>query len=190
MLRLLLLSRRGLPLPSAPSSSAFGFRPFSTPAASPPPTPPPADGEAATKRKQAAPGQPSDRSHIPQGLNSTGKWMWVGTQENKYKVPLELSNLSQFFAPDSERNLPSGRAWKARELRHKSFDDLHNLWFVLYKEYNLLWTEQGMARRRGQIWVDPERKKKVKKSMAAIKQVLGERHRGVVYGEEGGDGEE
>lgn len=86
MLRLLLLSRRGLPLPSAPSSSAFGFRPFSTPAASPPPTPPPADGEAATKRKQAAPGQPSDRSHIPQGLNSTGKWMWVGTQDNKYKV--------------------------------------------------------------------------------------------------------
>ena len=44
-----------------------------------------------------------------------------------------------------------------------------------------------MKRRRGIFWVDPERKKKVKKSMAAIKQVLGERSRGVVYG---GDGEE
>ena len=64
-------------------------------------------------------------------------------------------------------------------LRLKSFDDLHRLWFVLLKEFNLLWTEQGMAKRNGQLWQQPERKQKVKKSMGAIRQVLGERRRGV-----------
>lgn len=72
---------------------------------------------------------------------------------------------------------PVGRSWHARELRRKSFDDLHKLWFVLYKERNMLLTEGHLARRHQTLMIQPERLRKVRKSMGAIKQVLGERKR-------------
>lgn len=41
----------------------------------------------------------------------------------------------------------------------------------------MLLTEQQLSRRKGIIFPQPERMKKVRKSMGAIKQVLGERKR-------------
>ena len=41
----------------------------------------------------------------------------------------------------------------------------------------MLLTEQQLSRRKGLIFPQPERIQKVKKSMGAIKQVLGERKR-------------
>ena len=70
-----------------------------------------------------------------------------------------------------------GRSWSAKELRRKSYDDLHKLWYVLYKERNMLLTEQQLSRRRQLIFPQPERLYKVQKSMGAIRQVLGERKR-------------
>lgn len=64
-----------------------------------------------------------------------------------------------------------------QELRRKSFDDLHRLWYVLYKERNMLFTEGHIARVSANYLSQPERAKKVKRSMAAIKCVLGERER-------------
>jgi large subunit ribosomal protein L47 len=72
---------------------------------------------------------------------------------------------------------PVGRSWSAKELRRKSYEDLHKLWYVLYKERNMLLTEQQLSRRRQLIFPQPDRMKKVQKSMGAIKQVLGERKR-------------
>ena len=62
-------------------------------------------------------------------------------------------------------------------MRRKSYDDLHKLWYVLYKEKNMLLTEQQLSKRRQLIFPQPDRLRKVRKSMGAIKQVLGERKR-------------
>lgn len=70
-----------------------------------------------------------------------------------------------------------GRPWSVQELRRKSYDDLHKLWYVLYMERNMLLTEQQLSRRRQLMFPQPARLTKVRKSMGAIKQVLGERKR-------------
>ena len=73
-----------------------------------------------------------------------------------------------------------GRQWSVRELRRKSYEDLHRLWYVLYKEKNMLLTEQQLSRRRQLVFPQPERFRKVQKGMGAIRQVLGERKREAV----------
>jgi large subunit ribosomal protein L47 len=75
---------------------------------------------------------------------------------------------------------PVGRQWSVKELRRKSYEDLHRLWYVLYKEKNMLLTEQQLSRRRQLIFPQPDRFQKVQKGMGAIRQVLGERKRKVV----------
>ena len=47
----------------------------------------------------------------------------------------------------------------------------------MYKEKNMLLTESELCRRNAEYFPQPERRQKVKKSMGAIKQVLGERKR-------------
>ena len=49
--------------------------------------------------------------------------------------------------------------------------------YVLYKERNMLLTESNLSRRHGYEMVQSDRRKKVRKSMGAIKHVLGERKR-------------
>ncbi|OZJ06687.1 hypothetical protein BZG36_00383 [Bifiguratus adelaidae] len=90
------------------------------------------------------------------------------------------ASLAQFF--EAGQALPpqtyTGRAWRASELRQKSFDDLHKLWYVLLKERNRLATQNEEARRLGitkQMWTNRGRVKKCQKSMARIKFVLNER---------------
>ena len=68
-----------------------------------------------------------------------------------------------------------GREWTADELRRKSFSDLHKLWYVLYKERNLLLTEKQLCRRGNAKMQAPHRMAMVKKSMARILLVLRER---------------
>ncbi|KAF9026105.1 MRP-L47-domain-containing protein [Hymenopellis radicata] len=71
-----------------------------------------------------------------------------------------------------------GRAWQASELRLKSFQDLHVLWYVLLRERNLLATQKHEMLRLGAmkegIWLG-WRKTDVRKSMARIKVVMNER---------------
>ena len=69
----------------------------------------------------------------------------------------------------------AGRSWRASELRLKSFDDLHALWFVLLKERNMLETERIKARALSEHMENPSRLRKVRVSMARLKTVLRER---------------
>ncbi|KAI0345778.1 MRP-L47-domain-containing protein [Trametopsis cervina] len=72
----------------------------------------------------------------------------------------------------------SGRAWTAAELRRKSFQDLHTLWYVLVRERNLLATQREEARRQGishNRMSSATKVFRVRKSMARIKYVLNER---------------
>ncbi|KAF8645230.1 hypothetical protein AX16_008057 [Volvariella volvacea WC 439] len=82
-------------------------------------------------------------------------------------------------SPESMQKLPSGRAWRASELRLKSFKDLHVLWYVLLRERNLLATQKEEARRLGvtnsDLQVSATRVHNCRKSMARIKAVINER---------------
>ena len=77
---------------------------------------------------------------------------------------------------DSEGQVKAvGRSWNASELRLKSYEDLHSLWFVLLKERNMLHTEKYIAKRNARPMELPERFQNVRKSMARLKTVLSER---------------
>ncbi|RDB18006.1 54S ribosomal protein L4, mitochondrial [Hypsizygus marmoreus] len=73
----------------------------------------------------------------------------------------------------------TGRAWKASELRLKSFSDLHTLWYILLRERNLLATQKEETRRMGvtntESQVSLNRVHQCRKSMARIKAVINER---------------
>jgi len=73
----------------------------------------------------------------------------------------------------------SGRAWHAEELRRKSFDDLHKLWYLLAIERNALYTQRDEGKRQGVAWQEythiSEKLHRCRKSMARIKYVLHER---------------
>eukprot|EP01088_Endostelium_zonatum_P017312 TRINITY_DN5041_c0_g1_i1.p1 TRINITY_DN5041_c0_g1~~TRINITY_DN5041_c0_g1_i1.p1 ORF type:complete len:206 (-),score=30.94 TRINITY_DN5041_c0_g1_i1:28-645(-) len=74
---------------------------------------------------------------------------------------------------DAEGKQHTGRAWTASELRLKSFEDLHKLWFVLLKEknrFNSILRASGGKRVPGFF-----RGQKIRSSMLRIKVVLKER---------------
>jgi len=104
---------------------------------------------------------------------------------NRYRLltgePLSnIRNLDQFrdsVSRDKRFTNPVGRNWTVSELRRKSFSDLHKLWYVLYKERNILLTESYICRVKALHFPQVSRFQMVKKSMAAIKVVLGERKR-------------
>lgn len=87
--------------------------------------------------------------------------------------------LEEFFeadrSPDEDKPVVYGRGWKASELRLKSWDDLHKLWYILLKEKNMLMTQRQMLQSQNLRFPNPERIPKVRKSMCRIKHVLTER---------------
>jgi len=95
-----------------------------------------------------------------------------------------LRGIGEFFDQiETQGKTPkAGRSWTASELRLKSFDDLHKLWFVLVKERNLLLTERERADKRTKNYSLISGKiGKVKVSMARLKTGLGERERYADY---------
>lgn len=96
--------------------------------------------------------------------------------EDDQRHPLERLFRDDEDLIDSETGkFNVGRSWRASELRLKSFEDLHALWFVLLKERNVLETERWVARKAKSQMLNPARLKKVRVSMSRIKTILGER---------------
>lgn len=89
--------------------------------------------------------------------------------------------IEEFFDVKSDKamdgNIETGRSWTVDELRLKSYEDLHKLWFVLLKEKNMLLSEKHLMRSMGQTLPGADRLVKVKKSMARLKTVVNERSR-------------
>lgn len=71
----------------------------------------------------------------------------------------------------------NARPWKAAELRLKSTDDLHRLWFVMVKEKLALLSERDFCRRNSLPWKGSSDLWKLRKGMARLKTVVGERFR-------------
>ncbi|XP_024419597.2 large ribosomal subunit protein uL29m isoform X1 [Desmodus rotundus] len=91
---------------------------------------------------------------------------------------LSRKGLEEFFDDPKnwgEEKVKSGAAWTCQQLRNKSNEDLHKLWYVLLKERNMLLTLQQEAKRQILPMPSPERLEKVVESMDALDKVVQER---------------
>ncbi|XP_037262861.1 39S ribosomal protein L47, mitochondrial [Falco rusticolus] len=91
---------------------------------------------------------------------------------------LSRKGLEEFFDDPGnwgEKSVKSGDAWNIKQLRGKSSEDLHKLWYVLLKEKNMLLTLEQESKRQHRPMPSPERLDKVKKSMRNIDLVVRER---------------
>ncbi|XP_064186220.1 39S ribosomal protein L47, mitochondrial [Anguilla rostrata] len=86
--------------------------------------------------------------------------------------------LDEFFdIPENwgETTVKSGAPWTAKQLRTKSNEDLHKLWYVLLKERNMLLTVEQESKRQRRSMPSPERLRKVERSMLRLDSVVKER---------------
>ncbi|KAI5790129.1 mitochondrial 39-S ribosomal protein L47 (MRP-L47)-domain-containing protein [Geopyxis carbonaria] len=81
--------------------------------------------------------------------------------------------------PTPEEDHKHGRAWTVEELRQKSWDDLHKLWWKCVRERNIIETQAQERKRLQPGYGDFEandRKRQVKWTQRAIKHALTERY--------------
>ncbi|KAG5929290.1 hypothetical protein E4U42_006356 [Claviceps africana] len=104
----------------------------------------------------------------------------------KPKIPVDESHGLWGFFPEPGKVLLTpketeehGRAWTVEELRRKSWEDLHSLWWVCCKERNMLATSKVELAKGKLGFGDKEleaRDEEVMKTMRAIKHALTERY--------------
>ncbi|KAJ3029718.1 UNVERIFIED_CONTAM: 39S ribosomal protein L47, mitochondrial [Siphonaria sp. JEL0065] len=75
----------------------------------------------------------------------------------------------------TDADAKTGRAWSAAELRTKSFDDLHKLWWICIKDQNRLLSQKDEARRFKVIFPNTQRLQQVRITMRGIRHVILER---------------
>lgn len=107
-------------------------------------------------------------------------------------APVRHERLMEFFDDPkhwSENEVKVGRAWRPDELRIKSNKELHQLWYILLKERNMLLTMEHECDDKMEIFPNPERIDKVKISMENLETVVRERNRAYHLLETGETGE-
>ncbi|KAI1926599.1 54S ribosomal protein L4 mitochondrial [Ophidiomyces ophidiicola] len=106
---------------------------------------------------------PQDQSKRPLNPNH-GLWGFFGPNKQSLSTP--------------EEEYAHGRPWSVQELRQKSWDDLHCLWWVAVRERNRIATSTLERKRLAAGYGDYEsqnRDKTVRTTQKAIKHVLRER---------------
>ncbi|CAG9465163.1 unnamed protein product [Pedinophyceae sp. YPF-701] len=139
------------------------------------------------------------RLRAPWGSHGACGAVWSGRDgareacgdRRSFHGSLRVRGLDELLDPKPEKKdtaeqgeepaVVTGRGWQARELRLKSFDDLHKLWYVLAKERTVLLTKRDLWQKEkgtgpfAPKWPDAERLVSVRQSMARIKTVMTER---------------
>lgn len=88
---------------------------------------------------------------------------------NEQKTPLSTP----------EEDASHGRSWTVEELRRKSFEDLHALWWKCCKERNIIATQRNERKRIRNLGGDDEarhRERTIQTTQRAIKHTLTERY--------------
>uniref|UniRef100_D3TPB4 Large ribosomal subunit protein uL29m n=1 Tax=Glossina morsitans morsitans TaxID=37546 RepID=D3TPB4_GLOMM len=131
----------------------------------------------------------SSSSQRPKRLCST----IVPALGNRYfSTPSATKSLMEFFDDSknwTENEVKVGRAWKLDELRIKSNKELHQLWYILLKERNMLLTMEHECNDQMELFPSPERLDKVKISMNNLETVVRERNKAYHLLETGETGE-
>lgn len=91
----------------------------------------------------------------------------TGTIKNLYELTGYKADVRQYGQ--------TGRSWRAEELRLKSHDDLHKLWYVLLKEKNKLKSDWLVSQQLSQMFYGYSDLVKVRLSMARLLTVVNER---------------
>lgn len=85
------------------------------------------------------------------------------------------SDAEKAEVPHYELHVNVGRAWTYDELRLKTNEELHKLWYVLLKEKNRLLADGAIAERITGQKINPKNIKKVENSMNRLSTVVKER---------------
>ncbi|XP_065199705.1 large ribosomal subunit protein uL29m [Planococcus citri] len=126
-----------------------------------------------------------------------------GLSINSYKTTIPIScrlvhttcrrlDLNEFFEDPknwSKEEIKVGRSWRVAELRLKSNEDLHKLWYILLKEKNMLLTMEHHCKENYTLFPNPERIDKVEESMSNVETVVRERNKAYYQLETGETGE-
>lgn len=93
------------------------------------------------------------------------------------KKPSMVSEFTELNTPEGEKPpiQTTGRAWRAIELRLKSNEDLHRLWYVCLKEKNLLLADKALHDRHNREFKAKNRLIKLELTMKRIRTVTKER---------------
>ncbi|CAM9506117.1 unnamed protein product [Ectocarpus fasciculatus] len=164
------LLRRAFAVRRPPVSTSSSFSPICR-------TTVPAATRSTAERSSCSGGQHVPHQHQRAGLSTLRRGL-TGPLSARLRLPMR--GLEEFRDPEVVKagDVPIvGRSWTVPELRRKSFEDLHKLWFVLYKEKNMLMSQVVLSRRSKVPIPAGDRRQKVKRSMKAIKVVVGERQR-------------
>ena len=79
------------------------------------------------------------------------------------------------FKADTRQYGVTGRSWRAEELRLKSHDDLHKLWYVFLKEKNKLKSDMLLSQQMSQMFYGYSELVKVRLSMTRLLTIVNER---------------
>lgn len=128
--------------------------------------------------------------------SSVNSWFSISRHlspiSSSFHTSLNRPDLMEFF--DEKENwgkarIRVGKSWSQDELRLKSNQDLHKLWYVLLKERNMLLTTEEAYVRANENMPNPERLDKVEESMENLEFVVRERNRAYFELETGDSGE-